>query len=315
MTLTWEVWRDEVRIQGAENNKPPMKPGESGQPVHLLQAALILNGFDVPHHGISGRPPRQNSNYLNETQTAVRQCEARFGLDRDTGIAGQQVIRRLDQESNTFYTTHAGHFGAALARQDVPLAISKIVPSLLALNFLQAGQLSGTVSPLVDDALRVHFRLLPPGATADGIRRPRAAADLTTIINTFTRLAGVLNASAASFEDGIPVNGIRTPAESNTGSRIVRFGPSFCDFDGPAGNRIGPHSRAAILIHEGTHSVDITGRSGDDDVHISEFEPAYDVQTADRSLLNPSSYAGFAAHIANNGDPNPRFGLGAAQAL
>ena len=110
---------------------------------------------------------------------------------------------------------------------------------------------------------------------------------------------------------------MKTAAESNTGSLIVRFGPFYRDFAAPFGGLIGPHSRAAIVIHEGTHAVDTTapapnalGRSGQPDVHISEFDPAYDVQTADRSLLNPSSYASFAAHIANNGDPVPRFGLG-----
>jgi len=291
-----------------------MKSGEKGQPVHLLQAALILNGFDVPHHGISGDPPVQNSNYLGETQTAVRQCEARFDLSRDTGIAGQEVVQRLDQESDGFYARNAGHFGAALARTDVPTAVGKIVQSLLVLNLLRAGGLPSSVAPLVDDALRVHFRLLPPGAAGDGIRRARTTADLDRIITTFTDLAAVLNGSAATFEDGIPVNGIKTPAESNTGSRLVRFGPFFRDFDAPFGTRIGPQSRAAILIHEGTHSVDRTGRSAARDVHISEFEPAYDTQTADRSVLNPSSYASFAAHIANNGDPSPRFGLGAARA-
>ena len=166
------------------------------------------------------------------------------------------------------------------------------------------------VAPLVDDALSVHFRLLPPGSTSDGIWRARVPADLDRIIKTFTDLASVLNSGATTFEDGIPVNGVKTAAESNTGSRVVRFGPFYRDFDAPFGALIGPHSRAAIVIHEGTHSVDTTGRSGDRDVHISEFDPRYDRQTADRSVLNPSSYAGFAAHIANNGDPTPRFGLG-----
>lgn len=314
MTLSWTGWQDNARIQSAENNNPAIRPGAAGQHVHLLQAALILNGFDVPHHGVDENSGVQNSNYLGETQAAVRACEGRFGLSRDTGIAGREVISRLDRESNTFYTTNAGHFGAALARTDVPRAVGKISSSLLSLTFLRAGSLPDTVAPLVDDALRVHFRLLPPGSAGDGIRRARRKADLDHIITTFTNLAAVLNSSATTFEDGIPVNGIRTPAESNTGSRRIRFGPAFLDLDAPCGGRIGPHSRAAILIHEGMHSVDFSGLSGNGAVHISEFEPAYDTQTADRSLFNPSSYAGFAAHIANNGDPNPRFGLGDAQA-
>lgn len=65
-------------------------------------------------------------------------------------------------------------------------------------------------------------------------------------------------------------------------------------------------------MHEGVHVFD--GQSGARNAHISEFDPAYDRQSADLSLHNPSSFAGFAAHIVNNGDPSPRFGLGAAQA-
>jgi hypothetical protein len=59
MTLSWVEWQSDPRVQRAENNNPAMKSGESGRPVHLLQAALILHGFDVPHHGITGDPPRQ----------------------------------------------------------------------------------------------------------------------------------------------------------------------------------------------------------------------------------------------------------------
>ena len=322
MALSWVVWRDNERIQRAENNSPSMKPGESGLPVHLLQAALILNGFDVPHHGVSGNPPVQNANYLSETQAAVRQCEARFGLSRDTGIAGKEVIQRLDQETNNFYSAHDGHFGAALARGDAGRAVGKIVSALLALGFLKANALPAPTSTLVDDALRVHFRLLPPGSPVDGPRRPRTTADIDRIINTFTLISGVLNSSAASFQDGIPFNGAKTAAESNTGSRRILFGPAFRDFTVTpvdlTGGRIGPESRVAILIHEGMHSIDNSNTSGNDaTTHFSEFEPRYNTQPADRSLFNPSSYASFAAHIVNNGDPSPRFGLGspAARAL
>jgi hypothetical protein len=235
-------------------------------------------------------------------------------------VAGAEVISKLDSESALNYIVHAGHFGAGLARNDVPLAISKITSSLLGLTFLRAGAgLPPTLVSLIENALNVHFRLLPPGAAAAGPRRARTTTDLDRIIQTFTALAEVLNAGATSFRDGIPVNGIKTPAEADTGSFSVLFGPFYRDFDDGLGAAIGPNSRAAIVIHEGTHAVDTSaplgqlGRSGQADVHISEFDPAYDQQTADRSLLNPSSYAGFAAHIANNGDPVPRFGLGAGR--
>jgi Putative peptidoglycan binding domain len=291
-----------------------MKRGESGEHVHLLQAALVLQGFDVPHHGMTGDPPRQNNNFLNETQSAVRQCEARFGLTVDTGVAGQEVVRRLDQENNTLYTTRAGHFGAALARTDVGLAVRKIVSASLGLTFLRSGVLNDPTLTLVNDALRVHFRLLTPGTPGDGIRRARTTADLDRILSTYAIIMGILNSSATSFQDGIPVNGAKTAAEANTGSRRVLFGPAFRNFTlSPVdltGGLIGPNSRAAILIHEGMHAADDSNTSGNDAIHISEFDPRYNNQPADRSLFNPSSYAGFAAHVANNGDPPIRFGLG-----
>jgi peptidoglycan hydrolase-like protein with peptidoglycan-binding domain len=317
MTLTWEVWRNEARIQRAENNNPSMKPGESGQPVHLLQAALILQGFDVPAHGILPEQVVQNNNYGQQTAAAVRECEARFGLTRDAGIAGREVISRLDINNALLYTVNAGEFGAALARKDGALAVGKIASSLLALTFLRAGGLPPTTATLVDDALLTHFRLLPPGSAAVGNRRARTAADIDFLIARFTALAGVINQSATTFEDGIPVNGVKTLAESNTGSNLVRFSPMYFSAQCPSpptlGLATGPNSRAAVLMHEATHAVDPNGRSGDRHVHISEFDPAYPLQSTDRSLLNPSSYASFAAHIANNGDPSPRFGLGAGR--
>jgi peptidoglycan hydrolase-like protein with peptidoglycan-binding domain len=323
MTLTWEIWRNDARIQRAERSAPSMRPGESGQPVHLLQAALILQGFDVPAHGIITGQSVQNNNYGAQTAAAVRECEARFGLTRDGGIAGREVIGKLDVNNTLLFTVNAGQFGAALARADVPLAVGKIASALLALNFLRAGALPPTTVALTDDALLTHFRLLQPGAAPVGNRRARTTADLDRIIATFTAIAGVLNSSGTTFEDGIPVNGVKTIAESNTGSNLIRFSPHYFGANVPSppplGIATGPHSRAAVLIHEGTHAVDQTGsptvlgRSGQGDVHISEFSAGYALQSTDASLLNPSSYASFAAHIANNGDPSPRFGLDAGR--
>ena len=314
MALSWDVWRADPRIQRAELNSPPMKRGESGQPVHLLQAGLVLQGFDIPHHGVSGDPPVQNNNFLTETQSAVVSCEARFGLTLDSGVAGQEVVQRLDRENNTLYTFKAGHFGAALARTDVGRAVGKITSAALALTFLRAGILPLPTLNLVEDALRVHFRLLPPGSIGDGIRRARTTADIDRILTQFTLIAAVLNSSATSFEDGIPVNGAKIAAEANNGSRRIRFGPAFRDFTvSPVdltGGAIGPNSRAAILIHEGMHASDDSQTSGNRNIHISEFQATYNTQPADLSLFNPSSYASFAAHIANGGDPPIRFGLG-----
>lgn len=313
MALSWVVWRDNKRIQQAEQNSPSMKSGEKGEAVHLLQAALILNEIDVPHHGVTNGV--RNDNYLQETQSAVREAEKKFGLSiQDQGIAGKQVIGALDRECNKFYASHAGHFGSDLAVKDAPRAQLKVQSALNGLLALRAQMtaLPGTPSPfaVVNEALSVHFRLIAPGVTVRPFARPATLGDIQRIIDTYQRMQFVLRGATFTFQDGIPFNGVKTAAESNTGSERVTFGPNFADFDGPIDSRIGDESRVAVILHESMHSVDASGNSGRDEVHISEFEPAYDLQPANLSMFNPSSYASFAAHLDEGEDPDPRFGLG-----
>jgi hypothetical protein len=336
MAVIWEVWTGVDRIRKAEQNSPPMKTGERGAPVHLLQAALMMNDCDVPNHGainVAGQSAAQNAMYLNETAAAVRQAELRFSLDRDVGIAGKQVVGRLDTINASFYRANHANFGAQQAVKDAPLAGRKVARGIEAANLIRA-QLLGVVavpSPpltlaIAQDALRVHFRLLAPGVTGGPFARAATLGDLNQIIATYTRIAGVIAAAATAFFDGIPETGVHNPAEAVPNSGRVMFGPYYRSFSAdqpirpgrfPFGHLIGPNSRAAIVMHEGRHAVDTSLISGREDIHISEFNAAYDTQPANLSLLNPSSYAGFAAHVFNspNGDPNPRFGLGAGQEL
>ena len=314
MALSWVIWRDNKRVQQAEQNSPSMKAGEKGDHVHFLQAALILNEIDVPHHGITKGV--KNDNYLQETQAAVRAAEKKFGLSiQDQGIAGKQVIGALDRECNKFYQAHAGHFGSDLAVKDAPRALQKVRSALTGLLSLRAQMTAVPDNPspltLVNEALRVHFRLIAPGGTRRPVARTATLGDIQRIIDTFQRMQFVLRGSTFTFRDGIPVNGVKTAAESETGSERVTFGPNFADFDGPIDSAIGDESRVAVVLHECMHSVDFSGSSGRDEIHISEFDPAYDLQPADLSMFNPSSYASFAAHLHEGEDPNPRFGLGA----
>ncbi len=313
MALSWVVWRDNKRVQQAAENSPSMKTGEKGDHVHFLQAALILNEIDVPHHGITNGV--KNDNYLQETQAAVRAAERKFGLSiQDQGIAGKQVIGALDRECNKFYTSHAGNFGSDLAVSDAPRALAKVRKALTALLSLRAQMMTlpGAASPLtlVNVALRVHFRLMAPGVTGRPVARPASLGDIQRIMDTYQRMQFVLRGATFTFQDGIPVNGVKTAAESNTGSERVTFGPNFANFDGPIDSAIGNESRVAVILHESMHSVDISGSSGRDEIHISEFDPSYDLQPANLSMFNPSSYASFAAHIDEGEDPDPRFGLG-----
>src|SRR5258708_34945677 len=100
MALSWFAWRSNDRIQRAQNNNPAMRPGDKGEAVHLLQAALIINGFDVPSHGVDQNGVRHDD-YNAETRNAVREVEDDDSLSiKDAGIAGKQVITELDTDSN-----------------------------------------------------------------------------------------------------------------------------------------------------------------------------------------------------------------------
>jgi peptidoglycan hydrolase-like protein with peptidoglycan-binding domain len=297
MPLQPAALRVNTRLQGAAQNQPPIRRNDPDKPaVALLQQALNRQKFGtLSVDGLFG----------TKTAIAVRAIETRFSMDFDDGVGGRQTLGILDiLEQN-------GKLGAELARTDVPLARTKVQAALVALTELQQQRLHGKPpKSLTSQALRVHFRLAA-GLSAFGPSRPVTDADLQLIVKTYNNLLALFGAAPARFRSGVPVNGIDIAAEAPLGGP-VRFGPAFTDVNSNFGSKIGPNSRAAILIHEGVHVFD--GISGRDDIHISEFDPRYDRQSGDLSIHNPSSYAGFAAHIHNGGDPVPRFGLGAAQA-
>ena len=306
MALTSTRWNRIARLQSASENTPPMQFGEPDRDATVvLQEVLIENGFSIPD-GPTG-------NYGQETAAAVQAAEVQFGLGTDQGVAGRQVLGALDSANA------APTFGAALARLDAPFALSKVQAALDALNaiptpIIQADGTRVTIAQTTDDALQIHFRLINNAATPTiGVLRLLADADLTQMLNTYNGIARTLRNADTTFRDGVPINGIGFAAESPLGGPIT-FGPAFRSVTLPDGALIGPNSRAAILIHESTHVID--AQSGQPAIHISEFDPAYDVQIADLAIHNPSSYASFAANIfPPPGEPNPRFGLGPGRAL
>lgn len=297
MPLQSTALRPNPRLQSASQNRPPIRKNDPDKSaVALLQQALNRQKFgNLTVDGLFG----------GKTAGALRAIETRFHMDLDDGVGGRQTLGLLDiLEQN-------GQAGAELARLDVPLARTKALAAIVAISELQQQRSHGRPpKSLTSQALRVHFRLAA-GLSAFGPSRLVTDADLQLILKTFTSLVGLFSAAATRFRSGVPVNGIAIAAEAPLGGP-VRFGPAFTNVDSNFGTRIGPNSRAAILIHEGVHVFDAI--SGRDDIHISEFDPRYDRQSADLSVHNPSSYAGFAAHVHNGSDPLPRFGLGAAQA-
>lgn len=295
MALRSPFWSTNLRLQKAALNKPPMKQFDPDKAaVTLLQQALVDTGV-APQNKVDGA-------FGPKTAAALRTLESRFNMDLDEGVAGRQTLGILD------ILLQGGRLGSDLAVSDVGLAGQKVLTAIVSLNVLRANLVSGTpATPLTANALLTHFRLSIVPATI-GVARQVTAADVDSILSRYNDLVGLFGASATRFRTGVPVNGINTAAEAPVNGPIT-FGPGFTDVDSHFGDRIGSNSRAAILIHEAVHVFD--SQSGVDNVtHISEFDPAYSVQTADLSLHNPSSFAGLAAHISHGSDPVPRFGLG-----
>ena len=293
MALQSPFWNTNVRLQQAAENQKPMRLLEPDKiAVALLQTAIVNTGIaTIKIDGIYGE----------QTAKAIRAIETRFNMDRDEGRAARQTLGIID------ILLQGGQLGKALAQTDTALATRKVQAALGALTFFLTNRQAGTaLNTLTVDALRTHFRLTQTAATI-GITRQITDADLATIIKRYGQLISLYAASETRFRTGAPVNGIFTPAEAPVNGPIT-FGPAFTNVNSNFGEFIGPNSRAAILIHEGVHVFDKD--SGRNDTHISEFEPAYNTQSADLSLHNPSSFASFAAHIDAKRDPVPRFGLG-----
>jgi len=294
MSLRSPFWSVNQRLQRAAENNPSMKAFDpDSAAVTLLQQAIAQTGI-LPGIAIDGI-------YGQQTAGALRSVEIRFNMDLDQGVAGRQTLGIID------ILLQNGRLGHALAQADTTLAGTKVRAAVGALTAFRLARRTGApLSPVTVNALRTHFRLTV-GPPTIGVTRQVTDADIDAILKRYGELLGLFNASATRFRTGVPVNGIGTAAEAPLNGPVT-FGPAFTDVNSHFGDRIGPNSRAAILIHEGVHVFD--AQSGRNDTHISEFDPAYDVQRADLSLHNPSSFAGFAAHVHRGADPSPRFGLG-----
>lgn len=82
------------RLQRASENKPPMGRGECGEPVRLVQQALMDLGFAMP---ISTRKfGSPDGVYGNETVAKVREFQTKYKLGLD-GVVGRQTMAKLDE--------------------------------------------------------------------------------------------------------------------------------------------------------------------------------------------------------------------------
>lgn len=101
MTLQSEKFRLSTRLQEAAENSPPLRPGEEGQPVKLVQEALVEIGYSMPR-STDERTGELDGIYGRETMRVVREFELELHgqdpgkIDLDRGIAGRQVLHALD---------------------------------------------------------------------------------------------------------------------------------------------------------------------------------------------------------------------------
>lgn len=100
------------------------------------------------------------------------------------------------------------------------------------------------------------------------------------------------------------------PAYAIGGDRVY-FTPRFAPVDPVTKRGYGPKCRAAMVIHESVHVFD--GRSGEPEIHVSEWDPRFDEMTLEQQLHNASAYASFAAqtfHRVLDWSRDVRYGAG-----
>lgn len=198
-----------------------------------------------------------------------------------------------------------------------PLAWAQTVGKPMALAWLDSADaaLTRPGDPLTLAALEVNFawRRLEPSFTDMRLRQLRASfgAIRAVLLESATRFAEVTEAEAVAIFHPGPGADI-PPAYAIFADRVY-FTPRFSAFDPIARTGFGPRCRTAMLLHEAVHLFD--RRSGEPAIHVSEWDPAFDDQTAEQQLHNASAYASFAGqvHHGHLDWPRPaRFGAGRA---
>lgn len=94
MPLTSPRFRWNSRLQEVENNSPPMKRGESGHAVRLIQQSMIDLGID-PMAVSTRKYGTVDGIYGGETVQAVRKYQRGKRLG-DDGVVGRNTMRALD---------------------------------------------------------------------------------------------------------------------------------------------------------------------------------------------------------------------------
>lgn len=96
MALNSPRFSRDARLKQAAENHPPLRQGEQGEAVAIVQQALIDLQFAMPGSTRNGRS-LPDGIYGPETARVVARFQARSGLAAD-GIIGRQTLRKLDEQ-------------------------------------------------------------------------------------------------------------------------------------------------------------------------------------------------------------------------
>lgn len=94
MALKSPRFSSNQRLQQASENNPPLKTGETGEAVRLIQQALIELGFALPQSTKQHGSP--DGVYGEETFEAVKQFQAKHGLKAE-GWVGRNTLAKLEE--------------------------------------------------------------------------------------------------------------------------------------------------------------------------------------------------------------------------
>ena len=95
MPLTYPAFATNARIRKAANNAPPLKNGDQGPAVAILQGGLIDLHYRLPiSTNAKGLP---DGIYGRETEVAIRQFQSHRKLSYTDGIAGRETFAALDR--------------------------------------------------------------------------------------------------------------------------------------------------------------------------------------------------------------------------
>lgn len=140
--------------------------------------------------------------------------------------------------------------------------------------------------PLTQAALEINFAWARVGPEKRDAQLRHIGASFASIesvlIESSRRFVDVTEERAAEIfgKDGVP------PAYAIFADRVY-FTPYFREF--------GPMCRAAMVVHESVHVFD--RRSGEPEIHISEWDEQFETRSPEQQLHNPSAYASFAAQV------------------